>query len=913
MKSPFKLLLSGAALSMLMPATSIAQDSVSFEIEEIVVTGRKREESLQDIPVSISVVGADMLAEQNVLSMGDLAELVPGLNYSQGENGPFDDRIAGLTSIRGVQSNEIATNRTKVTSFVDGMPIIGSVGAINIGGSSQVEVYSGPQSAAFGRSTFAGAINYVTNDPSEELGGTVGLNLSDQGTRILNGSVGGPITDTLGFQIGASYEDSVSPDSSLYTYTDGIEGDTRGGLNYSARLVWTPTDNLKTKLTFTHDETDDGPTPNFYATQASSQACFNSLNTIQYIDAMGMNAVGVDGVFDCDLELDRSAVPLGINDISAYYNTEAGAAFLQEQVANAVAAGATGDVEGAIRTVAEAWSMDEPGSKSERDRVLLQTDYLLENGGAIQFSFMKSEDYYSRFTSGASTVEPLDTTFNAMTGFYSYNVPMGMFAEEDPTEADETYIELRWASPSEERIRYLVGASYYDYSFLTSIYRGGYAAVRAGVADEVLALTGVDYSVPDTLLGEDTTNTALFGSINYDFTDKLVGSIEARYANDEVGASNPNNGVEVSTESTSFVPRFGLNYSPNESTTLYFQYAIGKNPSGVSSDLLDPTSLDYLNNGVPIDLDPTDNDPTTTRVKTTDFTSDDFLFYDEETLTNYEFGFKGNALDGRLSYTGAIYYALWEDAIQPSNLSWAYAYADNDLAGTLVDGLDGVYYVEESDNTTARITANAGTSETMGLELQGNYRFNDQWSLGANLSLMSAQYKDYCSIIDFSGTGNDLGAYAGVPISADDNGDPCYVLDGLNLRNQPALTIGLSPSYRTDLGNGMQFSANARLNYRDKTYADDLNVQQTPESTTLNLTFGLSKDAWSGSFYIENVFDDTTATSGTPETAQQFLGDYPTAVLDESLFFTSGTDTYSHYNLRYPVGRNFGLRVNYRF
>ncbi|MBX2847840.1 MAG: hypothetical protein KTR16_05950, partial [Acidiferrobacterales bacterium] len=73
-----KILCASVSMCLLYTIPSAAQDassSVSFEIEEIVVTGRKREESLQDIPVSISVVGADMLAEQNVLSMGDLAEL----------------------------------------------------------------------------------------------------------------------------------------------------------------------------------------------------------------------------------------------------------------------------------------------------------------------------------------------------------------------------------------------------------------------------------------------------------------------------------------------------------------------------------------------------------------------------------------------------------------------------------------------------------------------------------------------------------------------------------------------------------------------------------------------------------------------------------------------------------------------
>ena len=139
------------------PLPTIAQTDnaagVLQTLEEVVVTGRKREESLQEIPVAISVLGSDMIAELNVLRQDDLAALVPGYFYNQGV-GLNEDRTAALPSIRGIGSTELATNRSKVASFVDGMPILGSVGAINIGGATQVEVYSGPQSAAFGRSTF---------------------------------------------------------------------------------------------------------------------------------------------------------------------------------------------------------------------------------------------------------------------------------------------------------------------------------------------------------------------------------------------------------------------------------------------------------------------------------------------------------------------------------------------------------------------------------------------------------------------------------------------------------------------------------------------------------------------------------------------------------------------------------------
>ena len=169
MRNSKKLLAAGISLCMLYSAPNFAQDAAgdAYSLEEIVVTARKREESLQEVPVSISVLGENLIADANILSQNDLFELVPGIYYDEGP-----DRNAAFPSVRGVQSNEIATNRTKVTAFIDGMPILGSQGALGFGNVAQVEVYRGPQSAAFGRSTFGGAINYVTRDPGEEFDGS---------------------------------------------------------------------------------------------------------------------------------------------------------------------------------------------------------------------------------------------------------------------------------------------------------------------------------------------------------------------------------------------------------------------------------------------------------------------------------------------------------------------------------------------------------------------------------------------------------------------------------------------------------------------------------------------------------------------------------------------------------------------
>jgi len=110
-----KLLTGSFALSLglAVPVGAIAQDA-GLGIEEIVVTARKREENLTDVPVSISVFSADLIAEAGITSQDDLFLATPGLDYGNW-NGTRTDNNPG---VRGVQSELRASNQQKVASFI---------------------------------------------------------------------------------------------------------------------------------------------------------------------------------------------------------------------------------------------------------------------------------------------------------------------------------------------------------------------------------------------------------------------------------------------------------------------------------------------------------------------------------------------------------------------------------------------------------------------------------------------------------------------------------------------------------------------------------------------------------------------------------------------------------------------------
>jgi outer membrane receptor protein involved in Fe transport len=928
-----------------LPQISGAQsenDENSFQsLDEITVTARKREESLQEIPVAISVVNATQLAELNVLRQEDLAALVPGFHYNQGV-GLNEDRTAALPSIRGIGSTELATNRSKVATFVDGMPILGSVGAISIGGAAQVEVYRGPQSAAFGRSTFAGAINYVTRDPGDEIEGTVGVNWSDDGTQIVTGSLGGPITDTLGFYVGVSVEDSSSPDTKLYSYTDGVEAIAETGENIAARLVFEPNDQFKAKFSYARDTTDDGPRSDFYASAESSFACYESLNVFNMRRPVGPpNNIGVDGTWECELDVHPQTVLEQLNDYPRYFenNPDVLTAIADDLRAQGAVDGYLGlTVEEQALVVYDGYSVQHgnSGSESERDRFTAQFDYLLDNDSSIQFSAMRSEEDLFRGYSRVAEQEVQSLSWNDAAGYYddyALTFAMGMTAQNGrrvpdnaPTTIEENYMEVRWASPGEDRLRYVLGASYYDYEFVFTDYGApGYNNLLNGTADlfaqlidpaELNASGGV--VAPTSIQSEVTTNTAVFFNASYDFTDTITGSVEGRFASDDVGAVLPLAGLKEEVSTDSFTPRVALNWTPNETTTYYLQYSQGVNPAGINAAMLDPLLRDTLDNGVAVD-DTVYGGSINGQIVSVNYDSDRYVSFDEEELTNFEIGIKGSALDGRMAYTLAFYYMEWENALENIALDWDYDYADDDLAGTLVtdddpSGPPGVYYVPESQFTNVnQIYTNTGVSDTQGVEFQVNYQFTDSWSISANGAVMKREFTNFCSEDDFLGFPNEIGVYAELEQGVSSGGNPCWVLDGLEVADQPGFNFTVIPRYRTNFGNGLRFTASATFRHVAEHYREFSNTEKNPALNRLNLNFGLSKDAWSANLYINNALDDKKLIPRGATNLGRFNQlNAPAEIPDEYQFDFQG-GPWASFRFNRNVGRTFGVRLNYSF
>ena len=165
-------------------------------LEEIVVTARRREESLMDTPVSITAFTMDELNARQIEQSHQIAEATPNLVY---RNFTANTNIAAIVYIRGIgQGDHIPTVQPGVGTYVDGAYVANTTGAImDLADIESIEVLRGPQGTLFGRNTIGGAILINTVKPSDEFYGDVDIALGEYSLRQIKASVNVPFTDNF--------------------------------------------------------------------------------------------------------------------------------------------------------------------------------------------------------------------------------------------------------------------------------------------------------------------------------------------------------------------------------------------------------------------------------------------------------------------------------------------------------------------------------------------------------------------------------------------------------------------------------------------------------------------------------------------------------------------------------------------
>ncbi|MEO0997051.1 MAG: TonB-dependent receptor, partial [Pseudomonadota bacterium] len=238
-----------AAVALVGLSAGLPQPLGAQELEEIVVTARKREESLQQIPIAVTAFDAEALAALSASDLAALGSFTPNLNlaYSQGNSGGSN---LGAT-IRGVgQFDYLVTTDPGVGVYLDGIYLGRTTGAVlDLLDVERVEVLRGPQGTLFGKNTIGGAINVVTRRPADSLDGEARLVVGDESRTDARLSVSGPLADNLA----ASLALGINNRDGYVERADGIDlGDVDQRIARAA-LSFAPSDRVD--LLFAADHT----------------------------------------------------------------------------------------------------------------------------------------------------------------------------------------------------------------------------------------------------------------------------------------------------------------------------------------------------------------------------------------------------------------------------------------------------------------------------------------------------------------------------------------------------------------------------------------------------------------------------------------------------------------------------------
>lgn len=672
-----------AALATTVTAPVLAQEPGARMLEEIVVTARKAEERVQDIPIAISALSAQDIEREGVRSLQDLGQLIPGFTFDVGAFAS-DTRPA----VRGMQNERGRPSVAVLIDYVDAS----SENLATAGGSSalrsrlldveRIELVKGPQTVLYGRNAFGGAINYVTRRPSFEWEGRAGLEAGRGGLWALNAGFSGPLIDErLAFRVGISKSEFggyyTNPNTSAALGTE----DALGG---SLALLFTPNDRLS-----------------IYARYQYSDEEFSEPATALVTHR---DRVPVPGVEGCPPDVTGFPPPV--------VGTCTRGTFIGELTATAADIDLSPDP-----LTGEAF----PGLSQIMRFGTVQADYDIAGGTLTYVSGYMRNSNWDRsdpdYTNYPFT-ENLALSLNAI-NILNYEFKTNSHELRHVGEAGA----LRWIAGGanyRERVTLDNGSQFY--------LRNPNTFLRFPGAPP-LSPTGIATSPNPRAIAlnrqhRDTDHYSVFLSLGYQLNDQWRLTAEGRWSRDTIeytvptysrqqlsllqqiplpfcppetddrdvpdAAKYPNVAYDCTwsaeVRSTVFTPRFIADFRLNDNLMFYGSVARGFKPGGIAAN---------------------------------EAVTPEGQFYDPETVWAYEIGAKSDWLDGTLRLNGAVYFNDYKD--QQIGVQQRPAGSITDIPGI----------------------TNAGRVEVLGLELSALWQATDNLTLSAAYSYTDAEFKEY--------------------------------------------------------------------------------------------------------------------------------------------------------------------------
>ena len=745
------------------PVMAQGDDGADSRRDTIVVTARKTEENIQDVPVAVTAFTADDLFESGVKDFEDLSRRTPGFIFDSPFGRQFDRPI-----IRG-QANILGASGVSV--FIDGVNVPQSIRSLNFGDVDRIEIIKGPQSALFGRNTYSGAINITTRQPTNDFAGEFSAEAGADGLLQFLGNIRGPIIqDKLFFSLSGRYYDFDSEFDVASNPNPSVGNESSRSVGGSLKFI--PTENWEITFRAAYNEDDDGHFP-------IGLQGFEELN----VNVPGGTQLGgVQPFFDGVVET-QFPMPSGSDQLSDTLG-EGGGLEREEEFYAINSNFEFADGFNLFTTV---------GYTKETFRDELDSDGQLSSfGTAYLFDF------------------PVSGGFGRGIGIIPFD-----FTTTDDDEQETFVAEIRIDSPQDARFRYRLGGYYFKTVDRNRDLLGRFADPRFEAAaqasfDQALADIQAAYgaffsfaAIPFSYGPSDPTNTenkniAVFGSMAYDFSDRLTGTAELRWAEEDITQevfNQADNSVqqlvpgrdEVSASFIAWTPRFTLDFQATDTNLLFASASRGTKPGGFNGS----QGFEF-----------------------------GFGTFDEETNWQFEVGSKNVFADDQWLLNGSVFFSTLKQYQLTENLAALGA-----------------------NTTTGSVTANVGDVDIWGIELESSFTPDTipGLTLGGTYAWTDTNFT--------AGTEATQGAVFG------DNS-----LVGQELPRQARHQASFFGNYETPVSDRMTANFSMDGNYLSSRFAQVQNLAETGDSFELNARITLTLDEnYSLAFYGKNLTNEDSA------------------------------------------------------
>jgi len=876
----FHIRLTIGALTIALITTSL---TVLFPVEgwardEMIVFTRKKEENLQDIPISVSTISDVEINQRGIFDIKAVAKYTPGMEFDEGFGGQ-DNRIVirGLSPTRG---------RANAAFLVDGIDFTGE--ALTTAGQAfsinqrlldveRIEIVKGPQSALYGRSAFAGAIQYITKNPNlENWEGDIKTSIATEEQYQLSGAIGGPITDNFGLRFNALTYDEAGFYNNSFT---GGEVGGSDGTGAALTGLWEATKNLTFKARGSYSEDN-------YQTGAQARIAPNSVvnlpDNLIYTSGAGGPFFPRANYPDCgpfptssDNAL-TSCLGTPKNLVTGTMPDAGQLTVMQSPNPNTGGDYSGTEVDLTTFILVADWDTSFGNfasytgySNSESDQLF---DGLWDAMEAGSYTSLDNTWTVNRFPCPSVATVPSGLTNCAPVGqMISFENETDLFSQE-----------LRYSSTFEGPLNFTAGALYWHEEAeqiengltFSGAYFRGFAAPDFALPNAANILVDGDgngLNVNSRFKSRETEHTSIYGLIDFEFTETLKLTLEGRYVDEEItnigddclvaetttlsglpgvdtdgdgnidscngafrggsslaqaeGGTLPDGtytnavsgGLEAKYDESFFTPKVTLEWKSSDSKLWYVSIAEGQKPGGISS-IQGGTFFDPDNNT-----------------------------YDAEKLLAFELGGKTSWADGAVFVNGAVFF---QD------------YTDKQV---------GVTQFDPRTQTDVSSIENAGEAEIYGLELDASWVISENWFTSIAYTWLDTEYTKFESI---TGSSTEVARtqYAGnggCLELIDLNPDPAVFSNscrvsrtGNSIEDIPENALLAYLKWTTQLGQSdKNLFVDTNVIFTDERFIDENNIKKLDSYWLMDARIGLTTSKWEVILFVDNLLDDDTPRS----------------------------------------------------